>query len=79
MIVIFKMKNQELYSLVYVVLAFILVSLTQTYTVTAKLASFVKIPTTSWGPGMDIKSNTGFWVHIVVFILLLLVPMFLVK
>jgi len=63
-------------STLYVVLAFVLVSLAGTYNLTKKL--FPKSMTDKWGPGFDF-SNKGFIVHTVVFSLLVALPMFFCK
>jgi len=55
----------------YLVLAFVLVSMSSTYTLTGKVFGKALGP---WPVGMDIKSK-GFWVHVVVFALLVAVPL----
>ena len=64
-------------STLYVVLAFVLVSLKGTYSLTKKIFAS-KSATDSWGPGFD-PSNKGFIVHAVVFALLVALPMFFCK
>ena len=68
--------NLILLSTLYVVLAFVLVSLRGTYSLTKKI--FPASMTKHWGPGLDF-SNTGFIVHILVFALLVALPMFFCK
>ena len=62
-------------STLYVVLAFILVSLKGTYSLTKKLFGG---KSTDWPTGNDIKS-AGFLLHVVVFALLVALPMFFCK
>ena len=59
----------------YLVLAFVLVSMSGTYTLTGKLFGKSLGP---WPVGMDIK-QPGFWVHVVVFALLVILPLVFYK
>jgi len=64
-------------STLYVVLAFVLVSLKGTYSLTGKL--FGKMfPKTTWPAGNDL-GNAGFLLHVLVFALLVALPMFFCK
>ena len=66
-----------LLSTIYTVLAMILVSLEGTYNVTKFLFGNL-VGTDDYGTGMSLK-NKGFYLHIIVFALLLAVPMLLCK
>jgi hypothetical protein len=68
------MKYAALWVL-YLVLAFVLVSMSGTYTLTGKVFGKSLGP---WPVGMDIK-QPGFWVHVVVFALLVALPMVFCK
>lgn len=68
------MRNAALWVL-YLVLAFVLVSMSGTYTLTGKLFGKSLGP---WPVGMDIK-QPGFWVHVVVFALLVTLPIVFCK
>jgi hypothetical protein len=68
------MKYAALWVL-YLVLAFVLVSMSGTYTLTGKVFGKSLSP---WPVGMDIK-QPGFWVHVVVFALLVALPMVFCK
>jgi len=61
---------------VYLVLAFVLVSMSGTYKITGSI--FGKIIPGPWPVGMDIK-QPGFLLHVLVFALLVAVPLFLCK
>lgn len=64
-------------STLYVVLAFVLVSLAATYGLTQKIFGGL-FKGKAWGPGVQLN-NAGFWVHAVVFALLVFVPMVMSK
>ena len=68
------MRHAALWVL-YLVLAFVLVSMSGTYTLTGKLFGKSLGP---WPVGMDIK-QPGFWVHVVVFALLVTLPIVFCK
>ena len=68
------MKYAALWVL-YLVLAFVLVSMSGTYTLTGKVFGKSLGP---WPVGMDIK-QPGFWVHVVVFALLVILPLVFCK
>uniref|UniRef100_A0A6C0I8Y5 Uncharacterized protein n=1 Tax=viral metagenome TaxID=1070528 RepID=A0A6C0I8Y5_9ZZZZ len=61
----------------YLVLVFILVSMAGTYSLTKKVFGGLS-GSKPWPTGMDI-SNPGFWLHTVVFAVLVLLPMLLNK
>ena len=61
-----------LLSTLYVTLLFIFVSMSGTYAITGKLfGSLFKV---QWPAGMNIR-QPGFWVHVVVFAILVALPM----
>jgi hypothetical protein len=68
------MRHAALWVL-YLVLAFVLVSMSGTYTLTGKVFGKSLGP---WPVGMDIK-QPGFWVHVVVFALLVTLPIVFCK
>jgi hypothetical protein len=69
-------NNLILLSTLYVTLLFVLVSMSGTYSITGKLfGSLFKV---QWPAGMDIK-QPGFWVHVVVFAVLVALPMIVCK
>jgi|APCry1669189665_1035243.scaffolds.fasta_scaffold73165_1 hypothetical protein len=73
------MQDEILLSIIYAVLAFVLVSYSGTYNLTYKI--YNKITPTSqytYGQGNSF-SAPGFWLHILVFTLLIAVPMLYVK
>jgi hypothetical protein len=64
---------------VYIVLAMILVSIEGTYKITYKLfGKMTKDTQTHYGTGMTFK-EPGFWIHIFVFALLVMIPMLFKK
>ena len=67
--------RQKALLVLYHVLAFVLVSMSGTYTLTGKVFGKSLGP---WPVGMDIKQR-GFWVHVVVFALLVTLPMIFCK
>ena len=64
-------------STLYVVLAFVLVSLKGTYSLTKKVFGNM-FPKTTWPNGDDL-TNPGFLLHVVVFAILVALPMFFCK
>ena len=61
---------------VFLALLFVLVSSSQVYSITGKLLG--KMSNKPWPVGMDLK-NPGFWVHVVVFGLLVALAMVFCK
>ena len=72
--------NMLILSILYIVLAMILVSLSGTYNFTYKLLhTMFGVPDqATWGTGSSLTS-VGFMVHVIVFALLIAVPMFMAK
>ena len=67
-----------IFSTVYTVLAMILVTLDGTYNITQALFGGIMPDGSEYGKGMSLK-NPGFYVHTVLFALLIALPMLMCK
>ena len=73
-------NNLSNYSIIYIILAFILVSLDGTYNITYRLLKMLglNVDQEKYGYGMSL-SQSGFLLHIIVFGLLLCIPKMMCK
>ena len=70
------MDNLLLFSIIYTVLLFVFVSLDGTYNITHAL--FGNLTGDDYGNGVSLKSK-GFYIHVVVFAVLIALPMLMCK